>query len=291
MYVIMIISRIREFLRRNESHEVVFLCDVGRNETHADVGRGSHHLWHSRRRVSVAGATVHTCRSERPRLSRIASNSRPIHGLGRSPVPACGAGHSLYCGAPAGAPVGDSRHCDQAVSELCFGITQQKEGAAGREFRLRAFCFARWYNAPVTEIYTIEAFKESARLFAQQLQPRKAATVVALHGDLGAGKTTFVQTVAAALGVHSEVVSPTFVIQKRYSLEGQSFSQLIHIDAYRLESAEELSVLGWSDIARDPANLILIEWPEHVADLLTEDAIHVHFSYIDEETRGIVYGS
>jgi tRNA A37 threonylcarbamoyladenosine biosynthesis protein TsaE len=56
-----------------------------------------------------------------------------------------------------------------------------------------------------------------------------------------------------------------------------------------LKEARELEVLGWSDIARDPGNLICIEWPEHVEGLLAPDVQYIHFEYLDEDTRGISY--
>lgn len=141
-----------------------------------------------------------------------------------------------------------------------------------------------------TREYTLEDFKSSARQFVQQLTPAREATVVALHGDLGAGKTTFVQEVAHTLGIYEDVVSPTFVIQKNYLLEGQVFGKLVHIDAYRLENAEELKVLGWEDVQRDPANLVCIEWAENVADLLAPETHHVYFAYVDDDTRSIAHG-
>ena len=94
------------------------------------------------------------------------------------------------------------------------------------------------------------------------------ATVVGLYGDLGAGKTTFTQSIAKALGVNDTVTSPTFVIEKIYELEGQEFTHLIHIDAYRIENSSELLHLGWKEIISDKNNLILIEWPERVADIM-----------------------
>ena len=142
---------------------------------------------------------------------------------------------------------------------------------------------------PMTETYTLTDFQSKAAEFAQQLTPGETATVVALHGDLGAGKTTFTQNVAKTLGVTDDIISPTFIIQKRYELEGQKFSNLIHIDAYRLESAHELEVLGWADIARDPSNLILVEWPENVEHLLDTAQHHIYFEYIDDATRKITF--
>lgn len=138
--------------------------------------------------------------------------------------------------------------------------------------------------------YTLEAFQEEARRFVSQLEPKKSATIVALYGDLGAGKTTFTQAMAGALGVTQEVVSPTFIIQKRYELPDHTFKNLIHVDAYRLEEADQLRALGWEELLEDPHNLIVIEWPENVVGALTGEEHPLSFTYIDEETRDITYG-
>ncbi len=114
-----------------------------------------------------------------------------------------------------------------------------------------------------------------------------AATIVCLYGDLGAGKTTFTQFVAEALGVTETVTSPTFVIEKIYKLENKAFSHLIHIDAYRLERADELETLGWHEITSEPGNLILIEWPEKVDDIIPDVVQKIFFTFIDENTREI----
>lgn len=98
------------------------------------------------------------------------------------------------------------------------------------------------------------------------------ATIVGLYGDLGAGKTSFTQGVARALGIDETIVSPTFVIEKIYELplQGRPFVHFIHIDAYRLEHSSELVSLGWQKIISDPTNLIFIEWPERVGDIMPE---------------------
>ncbi len=119
-----------------------------------------------------------------------------------------------------------------------------------------------------------------------------AATVVGLYGDLGAGKTSFVQGIAEVLGIEDSVVSPTFVIEKIYELgeqkvyEVKKFDHLIHIDAYRLEKSDELLHLGWKEIISDPKNLILIEWPERVGDIMPEH-IKITFKHISENSREI----
>src|ERR1700739_2778621 len=101
------------------------------------------------------------------------------------------------------------------------------------------------------DIADIGQFKEFAARFALGLAPHEdRATVVTLSGDLGAGKTTFVQAAANALGIEENVTSPTFVIEKIYQLPKKSdvrhrfFKRLVHVDAYRLEGPAELEKLG-----------------------------------------------
>ena len=94
------------------------------------------------------------------------------------------------------------------------------------------------------------------------------ALIVGLYGDLGSGKTAFTQVVAKCLGVKETVTSPTFVIEKIYKLDHRDFEHLIHIDAYRLKNGDELLHLGWEEIAKNPKNIIFIEWPERVAEIL-----------------------
>lgn len=128
------------------------------------------------------------------------------------------------------------------------------------------------------------------REFSQKISPEtNSATVLALYGDLGSGKTTFTQSLARELGVTTKLVSPTFVLMKRYPLEGQVFSSLIHVDAYRIEDASELSKLHFEDTLRDPGNLVVIEWPERISELIPEHAQKIDFTFIDETTREINY--
>jgi tRNA threonylcarbamoyladenosine biosynthesis protein TsaE len=118
------------------------------------------------------------------------------------------------------------------------------------------------------ETHSLEETQKLAEGFVSNLTPGDCATVVGLYGNLGAGKTTLSQGIAKAMGVVENIVSPTFVIEKIYELTDQKFTHLIHIDAYRLEKSEELLHLGWEEIISDSNNLILIEWPEKVADIM-----------------------
>ncbi|HRH31345.1 MAG TPA: tRNA (adenosine(37)-N6)-threonylcarbamoyltransferase complex ATPase subunit type 1 TsaE, partial [Candidatus Paceibacterota bacterium] len=110
-----------------------------------------------------------------------------------------------------------------------------------------------------------------------------SATIVALWGDLGAGKTTLTQYLAKSYGIDDEVVSPTFVIMKIYPLEeAGKFGQLIHIDAYRFENPEEASGIRLHEYIADPKNLILIEWPELLGDRLPDRRIDVKIAHNGE---------
>ena len=127
-----------------------------------------------------------------------------------------------------------------------------------------------------------------AREFLKTLTPElDRATIVALSGELGSGKTTFVKMFAKALGVEESVTSPTFVIEKIYKLTGSDFERLIHIDAYRFERVQEIEVLGWRELIEEPTNLICIEWPERVPAAIPEGAIIISFTSIDETMRDI----
>ena len=129
--------------------------------------------------------------------------------------------------------------------------------------------------------------KEIAENFLSSIskQTDGKARVVGLYGDLGAGNTAFTQALAKHLGIKDKVVSPTFVIMKNYKISKHPYEKLIHIDAYRLEKDEELAKLGWADIISDPKNLVLIEWPEKVGDIMPEGHSKIKIKHLDESSR------
>lgn len=119
------------------------------------------------------------------------------------------------------------------------------------------------------------------------LHPGKMATIVELVGDLGAGKTTFMQGVGAYFGITGALPSPTFVIGRAYNLPpGKPWKRLIHIDAYRIETAEELKGIDWDRYADDPGNIIFVEWPANMKTELAADK-RITFNHIDETKREI----
>ncbi len=137
-------------------------------------------------------------------------------------------------------------------------------------------------------MHTLPEFQKIAKDFILGLTTfSDRATVVGLYGDLGAGKTTFVQTAAKALGVTEMVTSPTFLILKSYELKAKSYKLLHHIDAYRLKNSDELRKLRFDELLANPTNLILIEWADKVIDLLPSKHIAIHLQFIDDSTRAI----
>lgn len=132
-------------------------------------------------------------------------------------------------------------------------------------------------------LHSLEELQAEAGRFAASLAPHSGhATLVTLSGELGAGKTSFTQGIARSLGVAENVTSPTFVLEKVYDLKGQKFTRLVHIDAYRLEGPSALRPLGFDALYADPATLIVLEWPERVADALPADAIRIALSVVPE---------
>jgi len=120
----------------------------------------------------------------------------------------------------------------------------------------------------------------------QILQPANGAVVLALHGDLGSGKTSFAQLLARELGIADTVNSPTFVIMKKYETTNVVWRNFIHIDAYRLDSEIELQVLGFENELQQADNLICIEWAEKVSGLIPITALNLYFK-LEKDNRTI----
>ena len=114
------------------------------------------------------------------------------------------------------------------------------------------------------------------------------AYVVGLKGELGAGKTTFVQAVARALHAGSPVTSPTYTIAQRYTIQRPPFTSLIHMDAYRV-STGDAHTIGWETFFNDPANILILEWPERLPGHMPQDAPILKFSVADVGSRVIEY--
>ncbi len=142
--------------------------------------------------------------------------------------------------------------------------------------------------------HSADETREVGRNFAQTLKP---GTLVCFEGNLGAGKTTFIQGMLEAFGAELPFVSPTFILMKQYDLlkpkklnfqlEVELLIQRIyHADAYRL-GAPEFREIGFEEWIADPAGVTLLEWPERIAELLPEKYVTVSIESISETERRI----
>jgi tRNA threonylcarbamoyladenosine biosynthesis protein TsaE len=110
------------------------------------------------------------------------------------------------------------------------------------------------------------------------------ATVLALSGDLGAGKTTLVQAIAKELGIKKKLASPTFVLLKSYAIpNGGEWEELQHIDAYRLEDPDHIQHIRFKDLVDETGNLIIVEWPEQLGKHLPKHAHLVKLKHSKKE--------
>lgn len=112
--------------------------------------------------------------------------------------------------------------------------------------------------------------------------------VVAITGDLGAGKTTLVRAICRGAGVTEQVTSPTFALVHEYA---GSLGPVYHLDLYRLTSPDELTAIGWDDIMRAHA-IVLIEWADRAEDRLPSDMVHIGLEHLegDPDRRIVMAG-
>ena len=151
------------------------------------------------------------------------------------------------------------------------------------------------------EVKSVEETWALAKRLAGELRP---GDVICLEGELGAGKTTFTQGLAAALGVKGRVTSPTFcIVQEHQSIVESSESSngrirqlpttncqlLVHMDLYRLHGEDDVIAIGWEDYLSQGA-ILVVEWPERAGSLIPPNAQHIIFTHLDgEESRRIEF--
>ncbi len=135
---------------------------------------------------------------------------------------------------------------------------------------------------------SFSATQEIGQNFAREILAAgalKNAMVLALHGDLGAGKTTFLQGFAKGLGIEEVINSPTFVIMKKFEILNSNFKFFYHLDLYRLENKKDIEFLDLTEIISNPDHIVAIEWPEKIADLLPKNSISINFKHLEENKR------
>lgn len=138
---------------------------------------------------------------------------------------------------------------------------------------------------------TITTSAEETRAFGREwVATIPPGTLLCLTGDLGAGKTTFVQGLLDGLGAKRPYVSPTFVIMKQYDLVAPSITgikRIYHADAYRVGS-RDFQEIGFAEWCADPEGLVVLEWPERIAPILPEQRIDITITALSETSREIV---
>lgn len=126
---------------------------------------------------------------------------------------------------------------------------------------------------------------------AEKVLKTGKGTVVALEGELGAGKTTFMKGFARAFGIKDKIKSPTFVLMKSYKIKpiinDLRHTTLYHLDCYRARDEKDLKILELREIIQDPKNIIVIEWAERVSKIIPKRHISVHIDHVDKKTRKI----
>lgn len=132
-------------------------------------------------------------------------------------------------------------------------------------------------------------------LAAEIARNLKGGEVLALSGELGGGKTTFTKGLAEGLGIKEPITSPTFVLLKEYNILRPKVHlagvpkrvKLIHIDAYRVETIEDIKSIGIEDYLNRDDVIMVIEWAEKIQEILPDNTININFEFVDENTRRI----
>lgn len=128
---------------------------------------------------------------------------------------------------------------------------------------------------------------------------KKGALTLGLEGDLGGGKTTFLQGFAKGLGIKEKILSPTFIILKKFKIsQGRTFGSLrgrqnskfknfYHLDCYRIQKPKEILDLRFKEIVSNPQNVVAVEWAERVCNILPKNVIILKFQFVDKTARKI----
>lgn len=125
--------------------------------------------------------------------------------------------------------------------------------------------------------------KKIARMFGEEIlraaPPKRESLIFALKGELGSGKTTFVQGVLKGLGVKRGTTSPTFVFVKRFKLGRGKIKSVYHIDMYRIRRAGEIAHLGLKEIFKDNKSVVFIEWADKIRRIIPAHARWISFAH------------
>lgn len=143
------------------------------------------------------------------------------------------------------------------------------------------------------EVYITENYSETMHLGEEFADKIHHGITLALFGNLGSGKTTFIQGLAKGLGITKPIISPTFIIVREYKVSIKykisSIKYFYHIDLYRINDQANLKELGIHDIINNSQNVVAIEWAEKMEDLLPKNTIKIRFEYLGDDKRRIIF--
>ena len=125
----------------------------------------------------------------------------------------------------------------------------------------------------------------------QKIANSLKSNLTCLYGELGSGKTTFVQGFAKGLGIKDRILSPTFIMVREYKIPQTSNLRLqtnfYHVDLYRAKNEKDAKTIGLSELWQDPKNLVIIEWADRIKKILPKNRTDIYFKYIGKTKRKI----
>ena len=132
--------------------------------------------------------------------------------------------------------------------------------------------------------------KELGFNFSKKILKEKSfrPIIIGLKGNLGSGKTTFIQGFARGLGIKNRITSPTFIIFRHYQIKKKNRAHLFHMDAYRIKKLSELKHLGFEEIISLPKSIVLVEWPEKIKRALPKKTRWLEFRHGKKENERII---
>lgn len=147
-------------------------------------------------------------------------------------------------------------------------------------------------NNFIGKVFITKTSKETQKLGYDFGKVLEKGDIVCLYGDLGSGKTTFVQGLAEGLGIKQRIISPTFIIVRNYKIKNyeSGIMNFYHVDLYRIEREKELEGLGLGEVLNDNLNIVVIEWAERMLSLLPKKRIDIKFFYEKNNIRRITFG-
>jgi len=131
--------------------------------------------------------------------------------------------------------------------------------------------------------------RKLGRILAKEVLESKPerGLIIGLEGDLGGGKTTFLQGFAKGVGIKEKVLSPTFIVLRKFRVKKLRFKSFYHVDCYRIQRPKEILGLGLKKIVSNPQNIVAIEWSDKIKKILPPKLLILKFRFVNKNTREI----